>query len=65
MGEHVRNHRDKPMSTLPVKISEAYTERCEVSAARPMQLARAPITTLKLGRLEDELFADAGPPIQL
>jgi hypothetical protein len=50
-----------PISALPVTISEAYTQRYEVSAARPMQLARTAITTLKLGRLEDELFA--GKPL--
>jgi hypothetical protein len=52
------------MSALSVTISEAYTQRYEVAAALPMRLARAAIATLNLGRL-CELFADAGPLIQL
>jgi len=53
-----------PMSTLSVTVSEAFTQRYEVAAALPMRLARAAIATLNLGRL-CELFADAGPLIQL
>jgi hypothetical protein len=52
------------MSALSVTISEAYTQRYEVAAALPMRLARAAMVTLNFGRL-CELFADAGPLIQL